>query len=115
MFFFLAVLLFVAKPFIGFGMYSRIHPPSPDNIFVKVFSKRKLEFEEDGNFSLSAIQKKLAEPCEQVFLLFSSLLSVIFTVAFVKAANINSRFLRLMQLGLSPREPAYLLNSNLTI
>jgi hypothetical protein len=114
-FFFFALILFVAKPFFGFCMFSQQHPPAQDNIFVKVFSKRKLEYEEDSNFSLSAIQQKLAEPLEHFFLLFSSFLSVLFLAAFAIETGINGRYRRLMQLSLSRRQPAYLLNSNLTI
>src|ERR1700760_3578624 len=81
-FLFLAVLVFVAKPFLGFGMFSRSHPPAVQNIFVKVFAKRKLEDREKSNSSYGFIQKKLAEAGQQFSLRFSSLLSLFLVLNF---------------------------------
>jgi hypothetical protein len=114
-FFCLAVLLFVAKPFLGFTMFSRLHPPAIENIFVKAFTKRKLEDSENSKFNAAAIQKKLADPVEQFILRFSFLLSIIFPAAFLAGLNINNRFLRRLQLSLSQNEPAWLLNGKLII
>jgi hypothetical protein len=114
-FFCLAVLLFVAKPFLGFTMFSRVHPPAVDNIFVKAFTKRKLEDPENSNLSASAIQKKLAEPVQAFILRFSFLLCIIFPVVYAAGLNINKRFLRRLQLSLSPTQPAWLLNGKLII
>jgi len=114
-FFCLAVLLFVAKPFLGFTMFSRAHPPAVDNIFVKAFTKRKIEDPESSNFSASAIQKKLAEPVKDFVLRFSFLLCIIFPLAFAAGADITDLFLRRIKLSLYPRGPAYLLNSKLII
>ena len=114
-FFCLAVLLFVAKPFLGFTMFSRAHPPATDNIFVKAFTKRKVEDPENSNLSASAIQKKLAEPVNEFILRFSFLLCIIFPLAFADGTNITNLFLRTLKLRLYPRDPAYLLNSKLII
>jgi len=109
-FFIVAVLLFVAKPFLGFGMFSSTRPPAEDNIFVKVFSKRKVENEEDGKSNLSAIQKKLAEPIGEFLIHFSFLLAVLFPVVFETGAKISTGFLRNIRLGQHPRGHIYLLN-----
>ncbi len=114
-FFGLAVMLFVAKPFLGFTMFSRSHPPAIENIFVKAFTKRKLEDSENNKFNAAAIQKKLADPVEQFILRFTFLLSIIFPVAFLAGLNINNRFLRRLQLSLSATQPAWLLNGKLII
>jgi hypothetical protein len=113
--FLLAASLFVAKPFLGFSMFSRMHPPAEDNIFVKVFSKRKLEFEEDSNFSYSAIQKKLAEPLQQFIIRFSFLLSILLPAIFAAGTYATNRFLRIIKLSTTPPGDFYLLNSTLII
>jgi hypothetical protein len=114
-FFGLAVLLFVAKPFLGFTMFSRLHPPAIESIFVKAFTKRKLEDSENNKFSAAAIQKKLADPVKQYILRFSFLLSIVFPVIFLAGLNINNRFLRRLQLNVSATQPAWLLNGKLII
>ena len=114
-FFFIAVLLFVAKPFLGFSMFSRSHPPAGDNIFVKVFSKRKVENEEDSNSNFSAIEKKLAEPVGEFFVRFSFLLAMLFPVIFEACANISTGFLRNIRLGQHSRGHIYLLNFSFLI
>jgi len=114
-FFIVAVLLFIAKPFLGFSMFGKMHPPAEDNIFVKVFSKRKVDLDEDNKFSLSAIQKNLAEPLQYFFLRFSFLLCVLFPAIFAAGANINNRFLRDIQLSLTRNGDAYLFHGALLI
>lgn len=110
-----AVLLFVAKPFLGFSMFSRIHPPADQSIFIKSFTKRKQEYAEDSSFDMDALQKKLADPVKEVFLRFSFLLSILFPVLSGACKNITDRFLNELQLSLSPREHSYLLNGKLII
>jgi hypothetical protein len=110
-----AVLLFVAKPFLGFSMFSRLHPPTIESIFVKSFTKRKAEFSEDSNYNTSAIQKNLAEPALPFILRFSFLLSIIFPALFAFSANITNQFLSEIQLGLGPQRDTYLLNGKLII
>jgi hypothetical protein len=114
-FFCLAVLLFVAKPFLGFTMFSRTHPPAAENIFVKAFTKRKLEDPENSKFSMSAIQKKLAEPANYFLLRFTFLLSIIFPGMLFAGADITNRLLRRIQLSLTPQTYSYLLNGKLII
>jgi len=110
-----AVLLLVAKPFLGFGMFSRVHPPAEENIFVKAFNKRKQEYSEDSNFNLDTIFKKLAEPAKQLFLRFSFFLNILFPAIFSAGFDISFRFLNEMQLGLSPRRHSFLLNNSFLI
>jgi hypothetical protein len=110
-----AVLLFIAKPFLGFSMFTRVHPPAAENIFIKAFNKRKLEYRAGGSYDIFAIQKKLAEPVKQLFLPFLFLLGILFPVVFAPGADITRGLLRRIQLSLSPTEHTYLLNGTLII
>jgi hypothetical protein len=113
--FFFAVLLFVAKPFIGFTMFNSLHPPASTSILVKAFTKRKQEYVENSSYDIHTIQKKLADPVRAFILRFSFLLSLIFSAVCIAAAGITKRFLRRMELNLSPRPHNYLLNLQLII
>jgi hypothetical protein len=114
-FFCLAVLLFIAKPFLGFSMFTRVHPPAAENIFIKAFNKRKLEYRAGGSYDISAIQKKLTEPAKQLFLPLLFLLGILFPVVFAAGTNITGGLLRRIHLSLSPTEHTYLLNGTLII
>ena len=108
----MAVLLFVLKPFLGYTVFSGLHPSVPGNIFIKVFSKGNLEDPEKCNSNVSAIQKNLAGPDLPFTLLFTFLLSIIFPAVLALRAKITNRFLGLRPY---PGRPAYLLNGKLTI
>jgi hypothetical protein len=114
-FFCLAVMLFVAKPFLGFSMFSRMRPPAVDNIFVKAFTKRKLEDPENSNSNIKALQKKIAEPVRQFILRFTFLLGIIFPSMFASKADVTNLCLQRIKLSLYPREHTYLLNGKLII
>jgi len=110
-----AVLLFAAKPFLGFSLFSRMRPPAQENIFIKVFTKRKLEDPENGTYYTQAIQKKMADQAKQFILRFSFLLSILFPAFLFSGADITNLFLRRIKLSLCPRGHTYLLNGKLTI
>jgi len=114
-FFFFAVLLFVAKPFLGFSMFNSSMPRSAENIFIKAFTKRKQEFSEDSDFNVVAVQKKLAEPIERFLLRFSFLLSILFPAVFKNGMCATNCFLSYLRLNLSPPQHTYLLNGKLLI
>jgi len=107
-----AVLVFVAKPFLGFSMFSRLHPPAADNIFVKAFTKRKHEYTEHSSYDIIAIQKKLANPLKELFLHFTAFLNVLFPLKFASDFNIPNSFL---QTSVQPIKRSYLRNSKLII
>ncbi len=111
----LAVLLFVAKPFIGFTVFNRTHQPATENILVKAFTKRKLEDTETNKSNINSILKNLANPVIPFTVLFSFFLALIFPAVLASGADITNRFLRLLKLRPFPGEPAYLLNGKLTI
>lgn len=110
-----AVLFLVAKPFLGFTMFNNLHSTVDSNIFVKSFTKRTLEFSENSDLSVRAIQKKLAEPVSDFLLRFSFLLALLFPLLFGALNGATNRILQAIQLRLSPREHTYLLNSTLLI
>jgi hypothetical protein len=114
-FFFFAILLFVAKPFLGFSMFTSSTPPAAENIFIKAFTKRKQEFLEDSDFNVIAVQKRLAEPVTKFFLRFSFLLNILFPATVKTSIHATSRFLNDLRLSLSPSEHTYLVNSRLLI
>ncbi|BAU54589.1 hypothetical protein [Mucilaginibacter gotjawali] len=112
---FLAALLFVAKPFLGFEMFSKLHPPAEESIFIKAFSKSRPEFSEDNNFNLFEVQKKALTPPPQLFLGISFLLSILFPVVFAAGVKINQHHLRNMQLAVFKPVDTWLLNGHLLI
>src|ERR1700761_4796210 len=91
--FYFAALLLFAKPFWGFAVFSRVHPPHESNILIKVFSKRKLEYNEGSENDISAVQKKLANPITFLFLRFSVFLAVLFPAFFSKSNILTNGFL----------------------
>ncbi|MEP6610453.1 MAG: hypothetical protein ABJA76_01165 [Mucilaginibacter sp.] len=113
-FFCFAVLMLVAKPFIGFNSLANINRLKHLSICVKAFTKRKQEYVEGGSFDITFVQKKLAKPLDLVLLHFAALLAIILPFAFA-AQNLSNRTLRRLQLSLYPTQPSYLLNSNLII
>lgn len=115
LYFFFAVLLFVAKPFLGFGMFTRVSPPVSESIFIKSFTKRKQEYIEDSSFDISAIQDKLADPVRQLFLRFSYFLDILFPFAFGFLACPTNGFLERISLKLSLRRQTYLVTGKLII
>jgi hypothetical protein len=110
-----AVLLLVAKPFLGFSMFSSTNPPPAQSIFVKAFTKRKQEYVENSRYDIHTVQKKLAEPVQQFSLRFSLLLDILFSAIVAALAVVTGSFLHTLQLNLSQRRSAYLLNRQLLI
>jgi hypothetical protein len=106
-----AVLLLVAKPFLGFCMFSRVHPPADENIFVKVFNKRKQEFSEDSSSHINYVLRKIAEPVESFLLSFAYFLSILFPVVFATRAAITAGFLNRIRSDISDTRHTWLLNS----
>jgi len=114
-FFFVAVLFFVAKPFLGFSMIDPAHPPAANSILLKSFTKRKLEFSENSSNNIHTIQKKLADPVQHFSLLFSFLLCALFPLLFAAGIKITAQYLRKLNTCLSPQTQIYLLNRTLLI
>jgi len=113
-FFSLGVLMFVAKPFIGFSLSNNINNFKHVSICVKAFSKRKQEYVEGSNLDIKTALKKLSDPVDLIFLTFAALLGIVLPlISGVK--SIANHILKTLQLALPPAQPAYLLNGNLII
>jgi len=110
-----AVLLFVAKPFLGFSMFSSVNPPATENIFVKAFTKRKQEYVEDSCFDLAAIQDKLAHPVKLFFVRFNHFLDILFPAVFNSHCFLTTGFINQRELQLFACRHTYLLNGKLII
>ena len=106
----IAALLFAAKPFIGFELYSHFKSPVKTNIFVKIFSKRKIE---DGRSSMNALKKALSEPPVNLLLRFTFLLAMLFPLLF-EVKKVTDRFLQQRNLQLLP-QPLTLFTGQLLI
>jgi hypothetical protein len=107
----IAAFLFVAKPFIGFGISGHLKSPVKTNIFAKIFSKRKIE---DGRSSMNAIQKQLSQPATNLFLRFAFLLAILFPLVFKIREGVTDRLLQQLHLQLLP-QPLTLFTGQLLI
>jgi hypothetical protein len=115
-FFSLAALLFVAKPFFGFGAFNQQSKPRISHtVLVKSFTKRKPESLEDANANVESIHRLLIVPLTVLFSSISVLLLALFPKAFDLAAKITSKILSDIRFALLPPEPAYLLSGKLII
>jgi len=110
----LAVLMFVAKPFIGFRVFKEVHHIKHISICVKAFTKRKQEYIEESSLDIQTVLKKLKKPLDFTLLTFSVLLGIVMPLA-SRAQSLSNRFLQELQCKLSPRCPSYLLHGNLII
>jgi hypothetical protein len=112
-FFYLAVLLFVAKPFMGFSINAAQQLKEPNNILVKIFSQRKPEDLEDARITAAGIHHNLTNP--PIFLTIMALLGFLFPAVYKKLLAINSSYLNTINVGLVPVHQPYFLSGKLTI
>jgi hypothetical protein len=113
-FFYLAVLLFVAKPFIGFSIAgSDYQLKEPNNILVKIFSKRKPEDLEDARITASIIHQKLTNP--PILITIMALLGFLFPAVYKRLISVNNSFINNMNAALVPVHQPYFLSGKLTI
>jgi len=113
-FFYLAVLLFVAKPFMGFSIVGNMHHLNQThNILVKIFSQRKPEDFDDAKITAAGIQQKLTNP--PLLLSIVALLGLVFPAVYKRVGGINYSFLNNLQAELVPAYQPYFLSGKLTI
>src|ERR1700761_847312 len=117
LFFTLAALLFVAKPFFGYGVSSReFHPRQVHTILVKSFSKRKPESLEDANASAEQLHQLLTNPLAVILSSISLLLLALFPAIFKSDFNrITGKVVSDIRYALVPAERTYLLAGKLII
>jgi len=112
--FVVGVFLFVAKPFIGFAL-DPAQMTVTQSILVKSFTKRKHEYVENSSLDAKTIQKKLADPVNQLILLFSCLLSIVYPLTWRSLVDFTGQSTRKIKLALAPSNDTWLLNGQLII
>lgn len=114
--FFLGVLLFVAKPFIGFAAISSNKEQITQNsILVKSFSKRKPEDLLDAELKKAALRVMLIEPPVKLLVSIAFLLGLLFPVIFNGPSLVTGSYLNRIHYSLIPAEQPYLLTGKLSI
>jgi len=112
-----ATLMFVAKPFVGFIIFNKQHPPVKINIFLldKSFSKRIIQYR-DGSLSImTAIQKKLAHPVVSLRLRLSCFLLLLYPFLFWFRKRVTYRHIRFLNLNKTLSHPLYLINRQIIV
>jgi hypothetical protein len=116
-FFYLAVLMFVAKPFIGFsisGMNSAAIIES-HSLLAKSFTNRRPDDLEDSKAKSGAIHQQLTNPPLPLLLTITALLSLLFPLLFKRADRTGNSFINELKTALVPAAQPYLLTGKLTI
>ncbi len=112
----LAALLFIAKPFLGFGALSReLRPRQVHTVLAKSFTKRKPEGLEEADANVESIHQLIINPLVTLFATISFLLLTLFPSVFSNCIKLTQRVIADIRLGLLPKEPAYLLAGKLSI
>jgi hypothetical protein len=106
----LAVLLFVAKPFLGFSACEANQPIGTYSLLTKSFSKRKPK-----DFEISEAQRQLAQAPALKLLSIVLLLDFLFPFIYKRLSVISSQSLNGLNVALVPVQPSYLLTGKLII
>jgi hypothetical protein len=110
-----AVVMFAAKPFIGFSICHVTNDDIETAILAKAFTKRKQEFVKNSDFDIGAVQRRLANPVVFTVLLFSFFLNWLFPVGLSRLNALTGKTLSDIQLRLFPPDHLYLLTGKLSI
>ena len=110
----IAVLWFVAKPFVGFTFHTS-NIKDQRSILVKSFAKRKHEYIENSKLDAKTVAKQLVNPPAKSILLFSCLLGILFPLLFRADLYIAGGFIRQLKLSLLPPSDPWLLHCQLII
>jgi hypothetical protein len=115
-FFSLAALLFIAKPFLGFGaFYGQSHPRIEHSVLVKSFTKRMPESLAEADADAKQIHQLLADPLTILFPTISCLLLTLFPAVFKNGLKITGKVLSDIHYTLLPPQHSYLLTGKLLI
>jgi hypothetical protein len=116
LFFTLAALLFVAKPFFGYGAFNQQSKPRiSHSVLVKSFTKRKPENLEEADANAEYIHQLLINPLAELLSAISFLLLFLFPQVFRKILNITTRVLSDIHCALLPPEDPCVLVGQLII
>jgi hypothetical protein len=112
----LAALLFVAKPFMGFGTFNkRTKPHFLHSVLVKSFTKRKPESLAEADEKAEAIHKSLTSPALPLLSAITFLLTLLLPLIFKSGMKLTSGFFANIRAALIPAGQTYLLTGKLTI
>lgn len=116
-FFYLAALMFVAKPFIGFSIacIDSVSIIESHSLLAKSFTNRKPEDLEDSKAKAGAIRLQLTNPPLPLLLTITALFSLLFPLLFKRNERVGYSFLNNLQTSLVPAAQPYLLTGKLTI
>lgn len=115
----IAMLMFVAKPFVGFSLryqhyFKTVHHHSP-SILVKSFTKRKQEYADENETNITKVQQRLNNPEIPSVLLFAVALSLFLPVVLRIVKQTTHSILQAIHYSLAPPQQLYLLSGKLTI
>ena len=114
--FFLAVLLFIAKPFIGFAaMSANRNLIAQNSILIKSFDSRKPEDLRDAEAKKAAIRVMLMDPPIKLLVSITFLLGLLFPLLFRRTVFVTGGYLNQIHYSLVPAAKPYLLAGKLTI
>ena len=116
-FFYLAALMFVAKPFIGFALAgtNAASIVQSHSLLAKSFTNRKPEDLEDGKAKASAIHLQLTNPPLPLLLNITALLTLLFPLLFKRDERMGYGFINELKTALMPAAQPYLLTGKLSI
>jgi ABC-type phosphate/phosphonate transport system permease subunit len=110
-----AAILFVAKPFLGYSVYSQLtRLKRTDNIMIKIFSKRKPEFITEAEAKKEFVAQQLARLSATFWLTIGTLLAAILPIVFSFLKD-SKRLLHQYLYSVLPAGHTYLLNGKLLI
>lgn len=78
LFFVLAAVVFIAKPFVGFSVYNFLRHANHKVILIKAFTKRKPEYFAEAEVKKAAIHQSLSNPPTKAAFTLAALLAFIF-------------------------------------
>jgi hypothetical protein len=112
----LAALLFVAKPFMGFGTVNKhAKPHFSHSILVKSFTKRKPESLAEADEKAEALRNMLANPAHRLLPAITFLLTFLLPLVFNSGIKITNGFFENIRAALIPDRQTYLVTGKLTI
>jgi hypothetical protein len=112
----LAALLFVAKPFIGFGAFNQqARPRIAHTILIKSFTKRKPESLHDADAKAEAVYHQLSNPILVLLSAISFLLVILLPVCIERLSKLTRKSITDICASFLPPNRAYLLAGKLII
>jgi hypothetical protein len=115
-FFALTALLFVVKPFMGFGAFNQqAKPHLSHSLLVKSFTKRKPESLEEAEAHVQAVHHQLTNPPLPLLSAIALLLAILLPLLPEKLTKLTGQSLSDLKTALFPPEQVYLLTGRLII